>query len=67
MFPKFPARNKEKDLPVLTLHTGLMQKKGRGAGNSHMRTINNTEWGGGGGSGVGISSPFLPLIGRTST
>ena len=41
---------KEKGRPVLTLHTGLFAEKGGGvAWNTHMRTLNNTEWGGGAG------------------
>ena len=38
MFPKFSACNKEKFLPVLTLHTGLMGGAEKG-GNMHMRTL----------------------------
>ena len=39
---------KEKGPAVLTLHTGLLLKKKGGVGwNTHMRTLNNTEWGAG--------------------
>ena len=42
---------KEKGRAVLTLHTGLLLKRGGGVGwNTHMRTLNNTEWGGGPGA-----------------
>ena len=39
VFPKSPARNKEKDLSVLTLQNGLMLKEGGGGGGAEKARI----------------------------
>ena len=45
------ARDTPKNRPVLTLHTRLRGVLSKG-GNMHTHTLNNTEWGGGGGAGL---------------
>ena len=53
MFKESPARNKRKRYTRIDFTHRTYADKGEGprgcAGNTHMRTLNNTEWGGGGG------------------